>query len=194
MYQLSSLSRILRLLALLSLGGLMAACSGEVLDPGDIARQQRDLIYFHRLMLLIIVPVLMLSCCFQAVPKGGHGTYDSAVRHSTGLELAIWSAPLPSHRARRPDVVQHAPLDPFGRAGERRHEAAVVQVVSLDLKWLFIYPEEEIATINELVLPVDRPVRFDITSSNMMNTFYAPTLAGMIYAMPGMPEPAARSA
>jgi cytochrome o ubiquinol oxidase subunit 2 len=51
---------------------------------------------------------------------------------------------------------------------------------------LFIYPEEGIATVNELALPVGRPVRFDITSSNMMNTFYAPTLAGMIYAMPGM--------
>jgi cytochrome o ubiquinol oxidase subunit 2 len=62
----------------------------------------------------------------------------------------------------------------------------VVQVVSLDWKWLFLYPEEGVATVNELVLPVNRPVRFDITSSNMMNTFYAPTLAGMIYAMPGM--------
>jgi len=58
--------------------------------------------------------------------------------------------------------------------------------VALDWKWLFIYPEEGIATVNELALPVDRPVRFDITSSNMMNSFYAPTLAGMIYAMPGM--------
>jgi cytochrome o ubiquinol oxidase subunit 2 len=61
-----------------------------------------------------------------------------------------------------------------------------VQVVSLDWKWLFIYPDLGIATVNDLVLPVDREVRFDITSSNMMNTFYAPTMAGMIYAMPGM--------
>ena len=56
----------------------------------------------------------------------------------------------------------------------------------MDWKWLFIYPDQGIATVNELVLPVDRQVRFDITSTNMMNTFYAPTLAGMIYAMPGM--------
>ena len=61
-----------------------------------------------------------------------------------------------------------------------------VQVVSMDWKWLFIYPDQGIATVNELVLPVNRQVRFDITSTNMMNTFYAPTLAGMIYAMPGM--------
>ncbi|MDP9085911.1 MAG: COX aromatic rich motif-containing protein, partial [Pseudomonadota bacterium] len=61
-----------------------------------------------------------------------------------------------------------------------------IQVVALDWKWLFIYPEQGIATVNELALPVNRPVRFDITSTNMMNSFYAPTLAGMIYAMPGM--------
>ncbi|RYY06726.1 MAG: cytochrome ubiquinol oxidase subunit II, partial [Alphaproteobacteria bacterium] len=61
-----------------------------------------------------------------------------------------------------------------------------VQVVALDWKWLFIYPEQGIATVNQLVLPVDRPVRFRITSSSVMNTFYVPAMAGMIYAMPGM--------
>jgi cytochrome o ubiquinol oxidase subunit 2 len=61
-----------------------------------------------------------------------------------------------------------------------------IQVVGLDWKWLFIYPEQGIATVNELALPVNREVRFDITSTNMMPTFYVPTLAGMIYAMPGM--------
>jgi cytochrome o ubiquinol oxidase subunit 2 len=61
-----------------------------------------------------------------------------------------------------------------------------VQVVALDWKWLFIYPEQGIATVNQLVLPVDRQVRFRITSSTVMNTFYVPAMAGMIYAMPGM--------
>ena len=61
-----------------------------------------------------------------------------------------------------------------------------MQVVSLDWKWLFIYPEQGIATVNELALPVDVPVRFSITSNDQFNTFYVPTLAGMIYAMPGM--------
>ena len=85
-------------------------------------------------------------------------------------------------------------LDPFrpldrispGRpvpAGTRPLE---VQVVAMDWKWLFIFPEHGIATVNELALPVDMPVHFSITSSTQMNTFYAPTLAGMIYAMPGM--------
>ena len=58
--------------------------------------------------------------------------------------------------------------------------------MAMDWKWLFIYPEQGIATVNELVLPVDVPVRFKITSTTVMNAFYVPELAGMIYAMPGM--------
>jgi len=179
------------LVALLLLCGVMAACAGEVLDPaGDIARQQRDIIYISTgLMLLIIIPVLLLIGLFAwRYRKGGRGTYDPHFDHSTALELAIWSAPLLIIIALGALTwsATHL-LDPFRplptKEGER---PLVVQVVSLDWKWLFIYPEEGVATINELVLPVDRPVRFDITSSNMMNTFYAPTLAGMIYAMPGM--------
>jgi cytochrome o ubiquinol oxidase subunit 2 len=61
-----------------------------------------------------------------------------------------------------------------------------VQVVALDWKWLFIYPEYGIASVNEMAAPVDRPIAFRITSSSVWNTFYVPALAGMIYAMPGM--------
>jgi len=59
-------------------------------------------------------------------------------------------------------------------------------VVALDWKWLFIYPQYGVATVNELAAPVDRPIRFHITSSSVMNSFYIPALAGQIYAMPGM--------
>jgi cytochrome o ubiquinol oxidase subunit 2 len=62
----------------------------------------------------------------------------------------------------------------------------VVQVVALDWKWLFIYPQYGVATVNEFVVPVDRPVSLRITSSGVMNSFYVPEFAGMIYAMPGM--------
>ena len=61
-----------------------------------------------------------------------------------------------------------------------------VEVVALDWKWLFIYPEQGIATVNELAAPVDRPIHFKITASSVMNSFYIPALAGQIYAMPGM--------
>jgi cytochrome o ubiquinol oxidase subunit 2 len=177
--------------AIVPLVALLSGCERAVLDPaGDIARQQRDILYVSTgLMLLIIVPVMILIVVFAwRYRKGGSGTYDPQFDHSTALELAIWSAPLLIIIALGALTWSSTHLlDPFrpiaARDGAR---PLVVQVVSLDWKWLFIYPEEGIATVNELALPVDRPVRFEITSSNMMNTFYAPTLAGMIYAMPGM--------
>jgi cytochrome o ubiquinol oxidase subunit 2 len=170
-----------------------------VLDPaGSIARQQRDLIVISTgLMLLIIVPVMVLIVVFAwRYRKGKGGTYDPKFDHSTTLELAIWSAPLLIIIALGALTWSSTHLlDPFrpldrkatALEGQARNSQALrVQVVSLDWKWLFIYPDLGIATVNDLVLPVDREVRFDITSSNMMNTFYAPTMAGMIYAMPGM--------
>jgi cytochrome o ubiquinol oxidase subunit 2 len=186
-------------LALAALPLVLAGCERGVLDPaGSIARQQRDLIYISTgLMLLIIVPVMVLTVIFAwRYRKGKGGTYDPGFDHSTSLELVIWSAPLLIIIALGALTWSSTHLlDPFrpldrkataleGRA--QNPQALVVQVVSLDWKWLFIYPELGIATVNDLVLPVGREVRFDITSTNMMNTFYAPTMAGMIYAMPGM--------
>ncbi|NJC05524.1 cytochrome o ubiquinol oxidase subunit 2 [Sphingomonas kaistensis] len=178
---------------------LLAGCSHAVFDPaGTIARQQRDLIVISTgLMLLIIVPVMVLIVVFAwRYRKGKGGTYDPHFDHSTTLELAIWSAPLliiialgaltwsSTHL-----LDPFRPLDRKATALEGQvadSQALRVQVVSLDWKWLFIYPDLGIATVNDLVLPLNREVRFEITSSNMMNTFYAPTMAGMIYAMPGM--------
>jgi cytochrome o ubiquinol oxidase subunit II len=189
-----------RFVPLLPLVALLAGCGGNaVLDPaGDIALQQRDIIYISTaLMLLIIIPVMALTVVFawRYRAKNKDATYDPHFDHSTALELVIWSAPLliiiclgaltwwSTHL-----------LDPFrpinrisaAKPADPKAKPLVVQVVSLDWKWLFIYPEQGVATVNELVLPVDRQVRFDLTSTNMMNTFYAPTMAGMIYTMPGM--------
>ena len=192
-------ARTLRLVALLGTGLLLGACQYAVLDPaGDVARQQRDIIYISTgLMLLIIVPVLILIVVFAwRYRQGKGGTYDPTFDHSTALELVIWSAPLLIIIALGALTWSSTHLlDPFrpldrieaGQGADARPGKPMpVQVVSMDWKWLFIYPEQGIATVNELVLPVNRQVRFDITSTNMMNTFYAPTLAGMIYAMPGM--------
>ena len=193
-----AIPRRLVAIALLPATALLSACNRAVLDPaGDIALQQRDIIYISTaLMLLIIVPVIALIITFAwRYRKGNGATYDPNFDHSTALELVIWSAPLliiiclgaltwwSTHL-----------LDPFRPVGrisatkavDPKVKPLVIQVVSLDWKWLFIYPEQGVATVNELVLPVDRPVRFDLTSTNMMNTFYSPTLAGMIYTMPGM--------
>lgn len=185
--------------ALIPLLLCVASCQGAVLDPaGDIALQQRNLIYASvGLMLLIIVPVMILTVVFAWRYRAGNkeATYDPHFDHSTSLELIIWSAPLLIIIALGALTWSSTHLlDPFRplnrisatKAVDKKQKPLQVQVVSLDWKWLFIYPELGIATVNELALPVDRQVRFDMTSSNMMNTFYAPTLAGMIYTMPGM--------
>jgi len=177
---------------------LLAGCGGPVLDPaGDIARQQRNLIFISTgLMLLIIVPVMVLTVLFAwRYRKGGGGKYDPKFDHSTSLELVIWSAPLLIIIALGALTWASTHLlDPFrpvsqitrGQPVARGVKPLHVQVVALDWKWLFIYPDLGFATVNELALPVNVPVRFDITSTNMMNTFHAPTMAGMVYAMPGM--------
>lgn len=186
-----------RLLPVLGLG-LLGGCQRAVLNPaGDVALQQRDLIYASTgLMLLIIVPVIILIVLFAwRYRKNGEGSYDPNFDHSTSLELVIWSAPLLIIIALGALTWSSTHLlDPFrpldriasGKPADPAVAPMRVQVVAMDWKWLFIYPDQGIATVNELVLPVDRQVRFDLTSTNMMNAFYAPTLAGMIYAMPGM--------
>lgn len=148
---------------------LLAGCSREVLDPaGDIALQQRNLIYTSTgLMLLIIVPVIVLIIVFAWRYRSGNreATYDPDFDHSTSLELAIWAGPLLIIIALGALTWSSTHLlDPFrpldriapGKPTVAGEAPLTVQVVAMDWKWLFIYPEQGIATVNELVLPVDR--------------------------------------
>ena len=165
----------------LSAALLLAGCSSAVLDPaGDVALQQRNLILVSTaLMLLIIVPVLVMTVVFAWRYRAGNprATYEPGFTHSTVLELVVWACPLliivclgaitwtSTHLL--------DPYRPLGRIAAGRPvpagtEPLDVQVVALDWKWLFIYPGQGIATINDLVLPVDRPVRFSITSISML--------------------------
>lgn len=189
----------LRTLVVLPLLGLLGACNAVVLDPsGDVAAQQRDLVLISTgLMLLIIVPVMALTALFawryRAANKAAR--YEPDWDHSTQLELVIWAAPLLIIICLGAVTwVSTHLLDPYrpigrvsaGKALPAQAQPLEVQVVALDWKWLFFYPEYGIATVNELAAPVDRPIRFRITSSSVMNSFYIPALAGQIYAMPGM--------
>lgn len=178
---------------------LLGGCKMIVLHPaGDVAQQQGDLVVFSTLlMLVIIVPVMALTLLFAWRYRAGNkaATYRPDWDHSTHLELVIWAAPLLIIicLGALTWVSTHL-LDPYralARTGPGQPVAAEtrpleVEVVALDWKWLFIYPEQGIATVNELALPVNRPVRFRISSSSVMNSFYIPALAGQIYAMPGM--------
>lgn len=195
----TKLSPFVRLLPALGALPLLAGCNMVVLDPaGDVARQQGDLIVISTvLMLLVIVPVMALTVVFAWRYRSANkdATYKPDWDHSTQLELVIWSAPLLIIICLGAVtwVATHLldPYRPLARTGPGQAIAAEVKpldvnVVALDWKWLFIYPEQGVATVNELAVPVGRPVRFRISSSSVMNSFYVPALAGQIYAMPGM--------
>lgn len=178
---------------------VVAGCDAVLLSPsGDIAVQQRNLIIISTvLMLLIIVPVIAFTLLFawRYRESNTSARYDPEWNHSTVLELLIWSAPLLIIIALGAItwVSTHLldPYRPLARIDSQRAIAAdtkplVVEVVAMDWKWLFIYPEQGIATVNEMAAPVDRPIQFKITATSVMNAFFVPAMAGMIYAMPGM--------
>ncbi len=191
--------KTLRSACVLALAALLAGCDMVVLNPsGDVAAQQGRLIVVSTvLMLLIIVPVIFLTLFFAWRYRAANkeAEYRPDWDHSTQLELIIWAAPLLIIIALGAItwISTHTldPYRPLGRIAEGRPVAAdtkplVIEVVALDWKWLFFYPEQGIATVNEIAAPVDRPIQFKITSTSVMNSFYIPALAGQIYAMPGM--------
>lgn len=193
------MSRFTKLIFVPILASLLAGCNAVVMAPaGDVAMQQRDLIIIATvLMLLIIIPVMVLVVVFARKYRDGNTTakYEPDWDHSTHLELVIWAAPLAIIICLGAVTwVSTHLLDPYRELGRIKPgqpvaanvEPLEVEVVALDWKWMFIYPQYDIATVNELVAPVDRPISFRLTASTVMNSFYIPAMAGMIYAMPGM--------
>ncbi len=177
----------------------LSACNWVVMNPsGDIAKQQAFLINLSTLlMLLVIVPVIALSIYFAWKYRASNreAEYDPDWHHSATLETIIWTAPLAIILVLSgiTFVATHR-LDPYmpitrisaDKPLSENTETLVIEVVALDWKWLFIYPEQGVATVNEVAAPVDRPIRFKITSDSVMNSLYIPALAGQIYAMSGM--------
>lgn len=191
--------KVVRIVTLIAAVAFLAGCDMVVMAPsGDIAVQQRDLIVWATvLMLLVIVPVIILTLLFAWRYRSSNqdAAYSPDWDHSTVLELVIWAVPLliiialgamtwvSTHK-----LDPYRPLDRIdaGQPVPEGMEPLVIEVVSLDWKWLFFYPEQGVASVNELAAPVDRPIRFKITSSATMNSFFIPALAGQIYAMAGM--------
>lgn len=187
-----------RVLTLLPLLLILGACHAVVLNPsGDVAAQQGRLVIVSTvLMLLVVLPVMALTALFAwRYRASARNRYEPEWDHATHLELVIWAVPLLIIICL--GAVTWASthlLDPFRPIAriERGHPVPSgarqlqVQVVALDWKWLFIYPQLGIATVNELAVPLDTPLDLQITASSVMNSFYAPALAGQVYAMPGM--------
>lgn len=161
-----------------------------ILDPaGPISAAQHNLLFLSvGLMLIVIVPVFVLTALIVWRYRAGNtnAKYMPNWENSRLAEIGVWVVPLvivvflwftvwnSTHR-----------LDPYRpiAADQRPLE---VQVVALDWQWLFIYPEENVATLNRLVFPAGRPLSLALTSDTVMNSFFIPALGGQIYAMAGM--------
>jgi cytochrome o ubiquinol oxidase subunit 2 len=194
-----SIHRTLRKIFFTATIALLSGCETVVMSPsGDIAAQQANLLVWATgLMLIIVVPVIFFILLFAWRYRAGNteAVYEPDWDHSTSLELLIWAAPLAIVIALGAltwvGTHQLDPYRPLDRIAENRPvpegvETLIVEVVAMDWKWLFFYPEQGIAVVNQLAAPVDRPIQFKITSTTMMNSFFIPALAGQIYAMGGM--------
>lgn len=172
---------------------LLAGCSDKiiVLNPkGAIGKQQLDLMLISTILCaVIIVPVLILTFVivwrYRQRPDR-KAKYAPEWEHSTKLEVIWWGIPIVIIAILAVITVKYTyELEP---SKPIEHEAApiVIQVTSLDWKWLFQYPEQGIASVNYLQFPEDIPVRFELTSDAPMNSFWIPQLGGQIYTMSGM--------
>jgi cytochrome o ubiquinol oxidase subunit II len=178
-------------LGVLSIGAAtLAGCSEGVLDPkGPIASAER-LILFDSLgiMLAIVVPTILatLGFAFWYRSSNQRARYMPGFAYSGRLELLVWSIPaMTVLLVGGVAWVGSHDLDPR-KPITSNVKPVTVQVVSLDWKWLFIYPDQGIATVNELTIPVGTPINFELTSSGVMNSFFIPQLGSQIYTMAGM--------
>ena len=176
------------LLGLSSVG--LAACSGGVLDPlGPVgADGAKILINATVIMLVIVIPTIVLAfwIAWHYRASNRKAEYLPYWSYSGRIEAVVWSIPTLTVMFLAGEIwVGSHRLDPF-RPLDSEHAPLEVQVVALDWKWLFIYPQQDLATINHLVMPAGRPVHFSITSANVFNVFFVPQLGSMIYAMPAM--------
>jgi cytochrome o ubiquinol oxidase subunit 2 len=168
----------------------LGGCSEGVLDPkGPVAAAER-LILFNSLgiMLAIVIPTILatLGVAYWFRSSNTRARYLPDFAYSGRLEMLVWSIPaMTVLLVGGVAWVGSHDLDPRKPIASTVKPISI-QVVSLDWKWLFIYPEQGIATVNQLTIPVGTPVRFELTSSSVMNSFFVPQLGGQIYTMAGM--------
>jgi cytochrome o ubiquinol oxidase subunit 2 len=171
---------------------LTASCNRGILDPvGPVAAQEKQiLINSTAIMLAIIIPTMVATVAFAWWFRRGNtkATYRPDWEYSGAIEMVVWAIPaltimllggitwIASH-----DLDPAKPLPAMAKV-----KPLNVEVVSLDWKWLFIYPDQGIATVNQLVIPAGTPVSFKLTSATVWNSFFVPQMGSMIYTMPRM--------
>jgi cytochrome o ubiquinol oxidase subunit 2 len=175
---------------LLVCAAALSGCSEGVLDPkGPVAAAER-LILFDSLgiMFAIVIPTVLatLAVAYWFRASNRRAGYQPEFAYSGRLELLVWSIPLMTVLLVGSVAwIGAYDLDP-PKPIPSSAKPVMVQVASLDWKWLFVYPEEGVASVNHLTIPVGTPVSFELTSSGVMNSFFVPQLAGQIYTMAGM--------
>jgi cytochrome o ubiquinol oxidase subunit 2 len=174
-------------LALLSGCGLAQA---PMLDPkGPITLLERDLLFTaFGLMLIVVIPVFLMAAVFVWFyrPVSKHDVYKPDWGYSVWMDALVWLVPAAIVIVIGTIVWDYTHrLDPY-RPIASDQPPLEVQAVAQDWKWLFLYPEQNIATVNELVFPSERPLSLRITSDTVMNSLLIPALGGQIYAMAGM--------
>jgi cytochrome o ubiquinol oxidase subunit 2 len=171
--------------------GSLGACQRTgVLDPqGPIASAEKMLlINCTAIMLVVVVPVIVATLGFAWWYRASNprARRDSTESYEGRIEFVTWSIPvLIVILVGGVTWIGAHQLDPRAPIATDA-KSLRVDVVALDWKWLFIYPDEGVATVNQLVIPQKTPVNFRLTSATVMNSFFVPQLGSQIYAMGGM--------
>jgi cytochrome o ubiquinol oxidase subunit 2 len=173
-----------------SLVFLLSGCNMDVLNPkGSVGVAEMQLIATSTwVMLIVVIPVIVLSLFFAWRYRSTNKSadYQPNWAHSVPIEIVVWTVPtlIIIFLGWLTWVSTHE-LDPY-KPLDSKVKPIEVDVISLDWKWLFVYPELGIASVNQLAIPVGTPVNFKITSDAVMNSFFIPQLGSQIYAMAGM--------
>jgi cytochrome o ubiquinol oxidase subunit 2 len=169
---------------------LLSGCNMAILDPkGQVGIDEKNLIVVSTLlMLIVVVPVIFLTLYFAWKYRASNteATYTPNWSYSHRVEAVVWGIPCAIILVLGVITWKTThELDPY-RPLDTAVKPMTIEVVALDWKWLFIYPDQHIATVNEIAFPTDVPVNFKITSDSVMNAFFIPALGTQIYAMAGM--------
>jgi cytochrome o ubiquinol oxidase subunit 2 len=168
----------------------LCGCTDGVFDPkGPIAATDRQILLNSLgIMLAIVIPVILatLGVAFWFRASNERARYRPNFAYSGRLEMLVWSIP-----AMTVFLVGGVAWVGAHDVSPRKPIASTVkplrvQVASLDWKWLFIYPDQGVASVNRLTIPVGTPVSLELTSSGVMNSFFVPQLGSQIYTMAGM--------
>jgi cytochrome o ubiquinol oxidase subunit 2 len=174
----------------LGLLGLLSGCGMTLLDPkGDIGAQEKSLIVLAlAIMLAVVIPVIVLTLWFawRYRETNTQAAYAPKWAHSTRIEVVVWGIPcvIVAFLAVLIWRTTHS-LDPY-KPLQAQVTPVHVEVVAMNWKWLFIYPDLGVASVNQLAVPTDTPISFRLTAHSLMNSFFIPQLGSQVYAMPGM--------